>query len=107
METHNEYIYQTYGPRISLFMSRYTVHIPNTEEEEYVNRIIPSKDIPGYIGYLTPKREEVDWVFTLIFIIFHMRAPWGIVCAKDFTDSNHISPYLFPVYIEWTNPNVT
>ena len=38
MET-QQYVYQTYVPRIPLFMSGYTEHIPNTEEEEYINRI--------------------------------------------------------------------
>ena len=51
MET-QQYIYQTYVPRIPLFMSGYTEHIPNTEEEEYINRIIRIKEIPGYTWYV-------------------------------------------------------
>ena len=43
MET-QQYIYQIYVPRIPLFM--YTGHIPKTEEEEYVNRIVRTKEIP-------------------------------------------------------------
>ena len=46
MET-QQYIYQTYVPRISLFMSGYIGHIPNIEEEEYINRIVRTKEIPG------------------------------------------------------------
>ena len=42
-----EYVYQTYVPRIPLFMSGYTGHIPNVQEEEYVNRIVRTKEIPG------------------------------------------------------------
>ena len=45
MET-QQYVYQTYVPRIPLFMSGHTEHIPNTEEEEYINRIIRIKEIP-------------------------------------------------------------
>ena len=52
METTQQYVYQTYVPRIPLFMSGYTGHIPNTEEEEYVNRIVRTKEIPGYAGFV-------------------------------------------------------
>ncbi len=47
MET-QQYIYQTYVCLIPLFISGHTGHIPNTEEEEYINRIIRTKEIPGY-----------------------------------------------------------
>jgi hypothetical protein len=46
MET-QQYIYQTYVCLIPLFISGHTGHIPNTEEEEYINRIIRTKEIPG------------------------------------------------------------
>ena len=46
MET-KQYIYQAYVPRIPLFMSGYIGHIPNIEEEEYINRIVRTKEIPG------------------------------------------------------------
>ena len=51
MET-QQYIYQTYVPRIPLFISEYIEHIPNTEEEEYINRIIRTKEITGYAGFV-------------------------------------------------------
>jgi hypothetical protein len=50
--------YRTYTPYIPEYMSGYTGHIPHVQKEEYINRIVHTKHIPGYMGFVSSIKAE-------------------------------------------------
>ena len=50
--------YQTYTPYMPAYMSGYTGHIPHVQKEEFINRIVHTKHIPGYMGFVSSIKAE-------------------------------------------------
>ena len=50
--------YQTYKEELPEYMAGYTGHIPTVLKEEFINRIIHTKHIPGYMGYVSAIKSE-------------------------------------------------
>ena len=53
-----EVAYQTYKEELPEYMAGYTGHIPTVQKEEFVNRIIHTKHIPGYMGFVSAIKSE-------------------------------------------------
>jgi len=53
-----EVVYQTYKEELPEYMAGYTGHIPNVEKEEFINRIVHKKHIPGYMGFVSAIQSE-------------------------------------------------
>ena len=56
--TEESVTYQTYKPYIPKYMSGYTGFIPSVQKDEFVNKIIHTKHIPGYCGYVSSIKCE-------------------------------------------------
>lgn len=50
--------YQTYKEELPEYMAGYTGHIPTVQKEEFINKIIHTKHIPGYMGYVSAIKSE-------------------------------------------------
>ena len=53
-----EVVYQTYKEELPEYMAGYTGHIPTVQKEEFVNQIIHTKHIPGYMGFVSSIKSE-------------------------------------------------
>jgi len=53
-----EVAYQTYKEELPEYMAGYTGHIPTVQKEEFVNRIVHTKHIPGYMGFVSAIKSE-------------------------------------------------
>ena len=53
-----EVVYQTYMEELPEYMAGYTGHIPTVQKEEFVNQIVHTKHIPGYMGYVSSIKSE-------------------------------------------------
>ena len=53
-----EVVYQTYKEELPEYMAGYTGHIPTVQKEEFVNRIVHTKHIPGYMGFVSAIKSE-------------------------------------------------
>ena len=53
-----EVVYQTYKEELPEYMAGYTGHIPTVQKEEFVNRIVHTKHIPGYMGFISAIKSE-------------------------------------------------
>ena len=50
--------YQTYKEELPEYMAGYTGHIPSKEKDEFVNQIVHTKHIPGYMGFVSSIKSE-------------------------------------------------
>ena len=50
--------YQTYKEQLPEYMAGYTGHIPTVQKEEYINHIVHTKHIPGYMGFVSAIKSE-------------------------------------------------
>ena len=53
-----EVVYQTYKEELPEYMAGYTGHIPTVQKEEFVNQIVHTKHIPGYMGFVSAIKSE-------------------------------------------------
>ena len=53
-----EVVYQTYKEELPQYMAGYTGHIPTVQKEEFVNQIVHTKHIPGYMGFVSAIKSE-------------------------------------------------
>ena len=51
-------VYQTYKEELPEYMAGYTGHIPTVQKEEFVNQIVHTKHIPGYMGFVSAIKSE-------------------------------------------------
>ena len=57
-----EVVYQTYKEELPEYMAGYTGHIPTVQKEEFVNQIVHTKHIPGYMGFAPQLNPKINTV---------------------------------------------
>ena len=53
-----EVVYQIYKEELPEYMAGYTGHIPTVQKEEFINQIVHTKHIPGYMGFVSSIKSE-------------------------------------------------